>query len=415
MKIRVGLFLAMASLGFLLAGCEDSTTTQTVLGDFNEQSKDVQKNLVEHAKNFKREDYYGTWWYSDKEGGQDSAEVTLKIDKDYVEDVNTGIKVKYKFNKKTREIVVETNELSQLFDEDLSDGYIVYTFIDESDKNSLSVMGHYVNSNGDKVPLIGGYSRTESDNENNNESFGYDNQSTESSEVFQESIEVEAESSTEEESDEVSSNESVSLTKMDIFDVMGNETNTISQLTTLQQTAVTQAMIDNGYSSDDIDKGYFLAFTDNERNVVVSGIYDSNNILEKIFMINLDSLKVTDVYIPSNLDTSNFDQSQSSTSKSTMDSYNPEGNPMNGVWKANKTPLTFTITAESATISHGNEIYDLTNPLINGNTVEYVSNFKIGDSAPIYMVKLEYVDSYNSIARLYLSDERVITEYITKE
>lgn len=413
MRKSVVFCLAIASFGLFLSGCDDSSTTQTVLGDFNEKPKDVQKNLVEAAKNFNREDYYGTW-YSYQEYGLDSSEVTIKIDKNGLEDVGSGVKVKYKFNNKTHEIVVVTKELSQLINDEISDGYLVYTFIDGIDKNSLKEMGHVVTNNGDKIPLLGEYTRIESDDDTNKESFGYDRQSTESSDVIQEST-VLAESSTKEESDEVSSNESVSLTKMDIFDVMGNETNTISQLTTQQQTAVTQAMIDNGYSSDDIDRGYFLAFTDNDRNVVVSGIYNPNNILEKIFMINLDSLKVTDVYIPSNLDTSNSDQSQSSTSKSTMDSYNPEGNPMNGVWKANKTPLTFTITCESATISHGNEIYDLTNPLINGNTVEYVSNFKIGDSAPIYMVKLEYVDSYNSIARLYLSDERVITEYITKE
>lgn len=404
MKKRVGLFLAMTSFWLLLAGCDDSTTTQTVLGDFNDQSKEIQENLVKHAKNFNREDYYGTW-YSYKEYGLDSSEVTLKIDKTYIEDVYSGVKVKYKFNNKTHELVVETKELSQLIDEEISDGYLVYTFVDGADKNLLFQMG-VVEENGEKTPFLDELSRIESDDQDINESF-VENQPADTTESFQDPIL--------EESSDLKSGESASLTKMDIFDAMGNETNTIRQLTTQQQTAVTQAMKDNGYSSDDIDRGYFLAFTDNERNVVVSGIYDSNNILEKIFMINLDSLKVTDVYIPSNLDTSNSDQSQSSTSKSTMDSYNPEGNPMNGVWKANKTPLTFTITAESATISHGNEIYDLTNPLINGNTVEYVSNFKIGDSAPIYMVKLEYVDSYNSIARLYLSDERVITEYITKE
>lgn len=291
----------MASLGILSAGCSDEdSTTMTFLGDFNDLSKEVQEISINNAKNYDREDYYGTWYYSEGLGYM-ASEVTLKIDENYVEDTYSGKKVEYKFNKKTHEIVIDSKGFSELTGEDIYDGRLVYSFAAGSDLNLLYEMGMAIDENGDKTTLLGDpYKRIESDDENSNESFVDGNRSTESSQFIRESTVVE-ESSTVEDSSEVSNGEST-----------GSDTT----------------------------------------------------------------------------------------------------NPMIGTWKASDTPLVFEITSEIATVNHGLENYELTNPIINGETVTYDSNFKIGDSATIYKVELELFRADSGMLRLYLEDQRIIEEYL---
>lgn len=286
-------FYMLLGLAIILSGCESSTTT-TFLGDFNDLSKDFQNVKTKNAKNFDREDYYGTW-NGQIVDGQRVNNTSIRIDKTYFEDISTGIKVKYKFNKKTNEIVLENEELDTILNTELSDGCLVYSFADGSDLNILHEEGSFLDKNGEKSLSMGiTYNKVLPDDDN-------------------EDMQVEPKDS--------------------------------------DTTGLSGGSIESASS-------------------------DSNSLIEQS---------------------------------------NTEQNPMIGSWTTSETPMVFSIDSELATIKHGLETYELTNPIINEQTVEYECDFRIGDSARIFKVELEHVSPDGGTAKLYLEDQRVITEYLYLE
>lgn len=400
MKKYIKISLVLVGFLLLLSGCGDSTSL-TVFGEYKDVPKDLRENLLEHAKNFDREDYYGTWYHY-KEFGIDSVEVTIKIDDKYFEDVYSGKKVKYKFNRKTHELVLETKEAAELSGITAIDGHMVFTFMNGKDKNRLTEMGYLVEEDGERIPHLGAEYIKISPTEE-------DSMSSESEDIDEDSVDEDIKESI----DESSAIEVSTLTKSDIFEIQNSsETYQFISLNRPEAQAIEAALKKNGFSVDDIDNKRYSTFTDKDRNVVVAGIYSNDEQLEKIMMIDLDSHEIKDVNVPSS---TTKDSTTTTDSSKSFDPDVAEPNPMLGGWITTDNTKTFQIEAEGSSLTVGSSKYDLIMPKITGNKVEYSSNFNIGSSAMIHKVELEWVQDNKAKARFYLEDDRVITEDLVKQ
>jgi hypothetical protein len=395
MKRFVSLSFVLVVSILLLTGCGDSTSI-TSLGEYKEVPNDLRENLLKYAKKFDRKDYYGTWYRYEKHGA-DSLEVTIKIDKKYFEDVESGKKVKYKFNKKTNELVLDTKTVADFFDKGISKGNIVYTFLDGEDTNILHEMGHATDENGKNIPFLGEYQRISTEED------------LPTSEI-QDTEEVVSSNSAEDSTKESSDKKPITLTQSDIFEIENNkETYQFISLTSPASDAVEAALKNNGFSYEDIYNKIYSTFVDQDRNVVTVRLYSHQKLLEKIMMIDIDSHKVLDVNIPA----SSAPPSSTESTKA-FDHNKAESNPMLGDWITIDNTKYFHIKKDYASLKVGSADYELIKPKISGNKVEYNSNFNIGSSAMIHKVELEWVQDDKAKARFYLDDDRVITEDLSK-
>lgn len=347
MKNWVGLSFVLVVLILLLTGCGDSTS-RTSLGEYKEVPKNLGENLLKNAKKFDREDYYGTWYRYEKYGA-DSLEVTFKIDKKYFEDVESGRKVKYKFNKKTHELVLDTKTVAELFEKDISEENIVYTFLDGEDTNVLHEMGHATDEDGQNIPFLGEYQRISTEEHSHTSKI-------------QNTNEVASSNSEEEPTEESSEKEPISLTQSDIFEIENSkETYKFLSLNRPASDAIEAALKKNGFSYNDIDNKRYSTFVDEDRNVVIAGIYSPEEHLEKIMMIDIDSHKVLDVNVP----TSNSSGSTSSSEYSKASRPDElESNPMIGEWTTIDNTKTFQIEKNDASLKVGITDYELIKPKI---------------------------------------------------
>ncbi|GBD79611.1 MAG: hypothetical protein L0L22_14675 [Staphylococcus equorum] len=135
----------------------------TSLGEFDELSDELQESMVENRDYVDREDYYGKW-YSSVENEYGSSEVWLEIDENYVTDTYSGNQVEYKYNKKSNEIIIETEEMKELYgDDDIIDGNIalMYNYSDEDGETILETANPRTEGNEEPTPMIENYTRTE--------------------------------------------------------------------------------------------------------------------------------------------------------------------------------------------------------------------------------------------------------------
>lgn len=161
---KVSFVAGITFLGmFLLGGCNSDSTSMTSLGEFDELSDELQESMVENRDYVDREDYYGKW-YSSVENEYGSSEVWLEIDENYVTDTYSGNQVEYKYNKKSNEIIIETEEMKELYgDDDIIDGNIalMYNYSDEDGETILETANPRTEGNEEPTPMIGNYTRTE--------------------------------------------------------------------------------------------------------------------------------------------------------------------------------------------------------------------------------------------------------------
>ncbi|MFQ7606113.1 MAG: hypothetical protein ACLRKW_16655 [Enterococcus avium] len=383
---------------FLLSRREDSTN-ETSMGAFKELPKSTQEQFIKNAKNFDREDYYGTWHFY-KEYGVDSVEITYKIDEKTLTDLDGNRTVKYKYNYKTHEIYIPKEALEVLIDEEISEGKLFLTFVNGKDKNTLSELGNAVGKDGHNTLFIETFNKIEDEESDQKESSV-------------EEAEIEADIS--EPVKESSKVKPQTLTKSDIFEIEDNDET--YQLITLMKTEsqVIEAVLKkNGYSDDDIDNRRYNAFVDKKRNVVVAGIYSKDEQLEKIMMIDIDSKEVLDINVASE---KNKQQEQTASSEAFSPNVptDNDNTPLIGNWKINGIVGEIIVSPYGATYLFGNEKFALDNPkTVNSNTVDYSSNFSINGSANISKVQLEWISYSKAKARFYLDDGRTVTEDLIK-
>lgn len=111
-----------------------------------ERSKDYEDALAKsRKKTIKKKDYYGKWETDENS----DMYMSLFVSDKYVEDINTGNKAKYTFDR-MRTIKLNVKQMRLLFgDENISDGTMML-IIGEKNKNKLGIAGHYYDGEGKK-------------------------------------------------------------------------------------------------------------------------------------------------------------------------------------------------------------------------------------------------------------------------
>lgn len=394
MRKYFGVISGLLLLCFLLTGCGNSTS-MTSMGEYGDLSKEAKKLLTENTKNIDTKNFYGKW-NGHSDDGDNPFNVDLKINKDYIEDLDTGVKVKYQVNKKTKELIIQDEELEKLVGSNDVTGYLGFKFRSDNDKNSMFQSGKLIDKDdSDKFRVIfTPFTRYDY----KEEPSGVEQASTKDSSI-EDSIE---ESSTE------SSQEPVNLlSESDIYRAKDMDKLEISDLTPMERAVLQKSLTANGYTKDELNKNKFGAFIDKSRNVVVAAIYNENEQIERIVMVNTGTFRIEDVNMPED---SVVNPTNRTTASSTSDSTDGE----TATWETVDKTKKIEVSKDQSSITVGYTIYPLSNPRFDEKSMIFDSSFKVGDSANIYKVELEPNKNGKSKVRFYLEDDRVITEELNQ-
>ncbi|MGM0111058.1 hypothetical protein [Enterococcus sp. DIV0187] len=122
-----------------------------------ERSKEWEDELVDsRKKTIKKKDYYGEWETDD----DSDVYMNLDISDEYVEDISTGNRANYTFNR-VRTINLSVKQIRKLFGEEKISGGSMMLMLGEQDKSEMQLAGHYFNENGKKIMLLSTLTRIE--------------------------------------------------------------------------------------------------------------------------------------------------------------------------------------------------------------------------------------------------------------